>query len=221
MRPWFLVFVMLCGSACTAPTSPTVPATGAVIDTLDYIVGDPAMWPRTGDQWQQQTVDTASQEVCWIKYFNPRRFECWRWDDDWIFHRVDHAVDGDTGESYEFSDGRWLPRRFSTAWSLDVPDNFMRWFDRNCRLDPAKSRRAPYRVTVSFEPRQFVSTDLGTRDVMVLTYSPDPDGLTGYTEHFYFAQGAGWYAWDNGRSTVRFDRLRSGQLLSRGPSCGE
>src|SRR5258705_4005742 len=111
MRNGPLLLIALFACACTNATSPTRASNaGAVIDTLDYVVGDPDLWPRTGSQWQQQTLDTARREVCWIKYFNPRTFECWRWDDDWIFHRVDQALDGTTGESYEFTDGRWMPR---------------------------------------------------------------------------------------------------------------
>ena len=217
MKIRFLIAIALWASACVTPTSPA----GAAIDTLDYVIGDPSMWPRIGNQWQQQTLDQARQEVCWIKYANPRRFECWRWNDDWIFHRVDHAIDGDSAESYEFTDGRWLPRHLSTAWSLDVPGNAIRWFDRDCRVNPQKSRPAPYRLAVTFEPLQNVGGDLGFRDVMVLEYAPDPDHSSGYAEHFYFARGAGWYAWDNGRVTVRFDRFSGGELRQRAAGCGE
>ena len=45
-----------------------------------------------------------------MKYGNPRRFECWRWDDRFIYHAVDHGLDGDSNESYMFTDGRWLAR---------------------------------------------------------------------------------------------------------------
>jgi hypothetical protein len=220
MRTGPLLLIALLACACANQSSPTA-ITGTSIDTLDYVVGDPDLWPRTGSQWQQQTLDTARREVCWIKYFNPRTFECWRWDEDWIYHRVDQALDGDTGESYVFTDGRWMPRHLSAAWSLDVNGNALRWFDRNCRLDPVKSRPAPYRVAVAIAPSQFLSRDLGFRDVIELSYSPDPDTSGGYTEHFYFARGAGWYAWDNGRTAVRFDRLSNARLPGHGSSCGE
>jgi hypothetical protein len=115
MRTGPLLLIALLACACANQSSPTA-ITGTSIDTLDYVVGDPDLWPRTGSQWQQQTLDTARREVCWIKYFNPRTFECWRWDENWIYHRVDQALDGDTGESYVFTDGRWMPRHLSAAW---------------------------------------------------------------------------------------------------------
>jgi len=215
-----LLIAALFASACTSVRSPATPSP-VLVDTLDYIIGDPAMWPRVGNQWQQQTLDYTKNEVCWIKYANPRRFECWRWDDQWIVHHVDNAVDGDTGESYEFSDGRWMPRYVSGAWSLDVRDNAVRWFNRDCTVNPAKSGPAPYRVSLSFEPPHDIGGDLGVRAVMVLTYVPSPDRAPDIVEHFYFARGAGWYAWDNGRVTVRFDTMNHGTLRQRAAACGE
>ena len=45
-----------------------------------------------GSHGQNQIVDLARREVCWVKYGNPRRFECWRWDDQFIYHAVDHGA---------------------------------------------------------------------------------------------------------------------------------
>jgi hypothetical protein len=45
-------------------------------------------------------------------------------DDRWIYHEVDRALDGDsTGRLDRFSDGRWLPRRLSGPWTLDLRNN--------------------------------------------------------------------------------------------------
>jgi hypothetical protein len=190
------------------------------VDTLDFVVGDAATWPRLGSQWQHQVVDYVRQEVCWVKYGNARMFECWRWDDEWIYHRVDHGIDGNTGESYEFTTGHWLPRRLSDMWSLDVPDNRIRWFDPQCRVDPAKSRDFPYRQRAWLEAERDLGPDLGVREVLVLEYMPEPDTPNNYRERFYFARGAGWYQWDNPRAAVRFDRF-GGPARSRSTSCGE
>jgi len=66
-------------NAATAP-SPSQPA----IDVLDFVVGDPSTWPRTGTQFQTQLVDRGAHSVCWVKYARADMFECWRWDDQWI-----------------------------------------------------------------------------------------------------------------------------------------
>jgi len=158
--------------------------------------------------------------VCWIKYANPRMFECWRWTEDWIYHRVDHGIDGNTGESYEFTDGRWLPRHLSEDWSLDVPANRIRWFDPLCQLSSSKSRVQPYRLRAWTEPARFLSNDLGTRDVLMLEYTPDPGSASGYSERFSFARGAGWFAWESPRGSVRFDRF-GGPERTRATFCGE
>ena len=105
--------------ACARPALRTVPVVS--IDTLDYVLGDGMLWPRIGTQFQHQIADRARREVCWVKYGDARKFECWRWDDRWIYHEVDHALDGDaTGRSYSFSDGRWLPRHLAGQWTLDA-----------------------------------------------------------------------------------------------------
>ena len=62
------------------------------IDVLTYLIGEASTWPRRGSHGQNQVVDLARQEVCWTKYGNVRRFECWRWDNSFIYHAVDHAL---------------------------------------------------------------------------------------------------------------------------------
>jgi hypothetical protein len=212
---WALALLL---TGCATTTSPS--SGGLTIDTLDFVIGDPGTWPRSGSQWQHQVVDHTKREVCWVKYGNARMFECWRWDDEWIYHRVDHGIDGNTGESYEFTAGEWLPRRLSSIWSLDVPDNRIRWFDAGCRVDESKSRPFPYRQRAWLEGARDLGPDLGVREVLVLEYAPEPDSPANYRERFYFARGAGWYSWENPGAAVRFDRF-GGPARSRATSCGE
>jgi hypothetical protein len=88
------------------------------------LVGDQALWPRRGDQSQHQTVEGS--HVCWTKYALPWMYECWRWDEQWVYHEVDHGIDARRWEYYTLSDGRWLPRHLTvgTDWSLDVAAAF-------------------------------------------------------------------------------------------------
>jgi hypothetical protein len=197
----------------------TVPV--ETVDTLDYVLGDASLWPRVGTQRQHQIVDRVRREVCWVKYGDPAKFECWRWDDRFIYHEVDHALDGDsTGKSYRFSDGRWLPRHLSGTWTLDLPRNRAIDFASDCSTT---RRRFPYRLRAYLEAARDLGGDLGIRPTLVLEYQPyapdappSPDAL----ERFFFAEGAGWYAWESARGTARFDRV-GGPAPMRTSRCGE
>ncbi len=182
-------------AACTMPVGPS----GPTVDVLDFLIGDPALWPRHGapNHYQHQVVDHAARRISWTKYTLPWSFETWRWDDGFVYHEVDHAIDGRRWEHYTFSDGRWLPRRLAIGerWSLDLPHNRIRWFDAECVPQP--ERPFPYRVSAWVEPHIDAGRDLGFRDVLVLEYQPYEAGTPagGFAERFFFAKGAGWYLW--------------------------
>jgi hypothetical protein len=200
---------------CTTPPAPVAPLP-TTVDVVQFIVGAADFWPRTGDQLQHQVV--AGPQVCWVKYGRADMFECWRWDDEWIYHVVDYALDGETGESYSFTDGRWLPRHLTLGqrWTLDVADNRIRWRNRRCEFIPAREgipddsgvNLFPYHVEAWIEPQTEIGGDLGVRDVLMLTYaSYPPGGQPGEPERFSFAKGAGWYRWSSPRGTRAWTRL--------------
>jgi hypothetical protein len=222
MRKWRAVLwrlsalpFLVVSSACNAAT-PLEPGARSqpIVDVLSYVIGDSSTWPRTGTQFQAQLVDAEARSVCWVKYARPEMFECWRWDDGWLYHAVDHALDGDTGESYSFSDGRWLPRAFAGEWSLEVSDNRIRWFDRTCAPTEHGERAGmpatglfPYRLRAWIEPARDAGP-LGVRDVLVLEYAPHAPGRAAtIVERFYFAKSAGWYHWESSRSAATFDTV--------------
>ena len=206
-----LLLTLVCGAiaACGSPTTPTSDTT---IDVLQFIVGDASLWPRAGSNSMNQIVSSERREVCWVKYSNPRRFECWRWDDQFVYHETDNAVDGNTGESYHFTDGRWLPRHVPVgsgqAWSLDVADNRLTWFTPQCTVDGSRSGVFPYRLRAWVEPQQDAGGDVGVRDTLVLEYAPyDPANGRTNPERFYFGKGAGWYRWERGAAVIQFVRV--------------
>jgi hypothetical protein len=182
---------------------------------LNYLLGDAALWPRVGSHAQNQVVDLSHREVCWVKYANPRRFECWRWDDAFVYHVTDHALDGDSNESYRFTDGRWLPRRLpagataASPWTLDVAQNDLIWYDATCRVDAARSHPFPYRMRAWIEPRVDGGPDLGIRDALVFEYEPyDPAGpSSGQRERFTMGLGAGWFRWERAGFVDLFNRV--------------
>jgi hypothetical protein len=200
-------------TSCSTPSGPT--AADARVDVLSYLLGDAALWPRVGSHSQNQIVDVARREVCWVKYANPRRFECWRWDEQHVYHAVDHGLDGDSNESYRFTDGRWLPRYLpagttaAAPWTIDVSRNQIVWFDASCRIVPARSYAFPYRMRAWIEPRVDAGPDLGRRDALLFEYEPyDPAApQPGAHERFSMALGAGWYRWERSGFVDMFHRL--------------
>ena len=205
MRKALAAVAALFLGACHGPAAPS-PANGPV-DVLDFIVGEATMWPRVGNHSQNRIVDQARQEVCWVKYANPRTFECWRWDDRFIYHVVDHGIDGNTGESYSFADGRWMPRRLDGEWRLDV-STAITWFDSACRVQPARSGPFRYHQRAWIEASRDGGGSIGVRDALVLEYAPeDPAGGPTVPERFYFGRGAGWYEWTRAGARSVFNRV--------------
>jgi hypothetical protein len=228
-RAWLLIplLAIVASAACGANLRPAVsPASPRAIDTLDFVIGDASTWPRMGTQRQQQIVDREKREVCWVKYGRSDMFECWRWDDAWIYHEVDHAIDNGTGASYAFSDARWLPRRmtFGRPWNLDVHRNALRWWTPACAMDTARAQPFPYWQHAWLEPARYVSEDLGVREILVLEYEPynptRPAARTTHPEVFEFARGAGWFAWSSDRGQATFDQI-GGPAVARSFACAE
>ena len=202
-------------AGCVNPATPSERA--PTVDVLDYVIGDATLWPRAGSHSMNQIVDTGSRQVCWVKYSNPRRFECWRWDEAYVYHQTDNAIDGNTGESYHFSDGRWLPRYMPIAsghmWTLDVADNQLTWFTAQCSVDAGRSGTFPYRQRAWLETRVDAGGDLGIRDTLVLEYAPyDPASGRTNAERFYFGKGAGWYRWQRDAAESEFARVRGASV---------
>jgi hypothetical protein len=203
-------YILLCAllvamaAGCRHLVAPTA---ASRVDVLEYLVGDASLWPRGGDMSQNQVVDFGRREVCWPKHANPRFFECWRWDDDYVYHVVDHAVDGNTGDSYRFDDGRWMPRYLDGEWRLDVATRIV-WFDASCAVNQARSGAFRYHQHVWREPARDAHGDLGVRDTLVLEYAPeDPAGGPTVAEDFYFGRGAGWYEWSRGTDRRTFNQI--------------
>jgi len=222
------VFMAASTAACRSVVSPTVRPDVETVDVLDFIIGAVDEWPRVGDQALHQVVDWNARQVCWAKYANPSMFECWGWDDEWVYHLVDHALDGNSGESYRFTDGRWLPRTLprSGVWTMDVPNNRIRWFTALCaeirgpqgiRVDSGPNL-FPISLRAWFETRD--AGALGVRDVLILASAPHAPGRTSASEErFYMARGAGWYRWDGVLGSRSFDR-RGGPNVALGAGCG-
>jgi hypothetical protein len=201
---WTCAMVLATLAACSmvAPSEPRV-------DVLDYLIGPPALWPRHGEPNHHQHQNLEADRVCWTKYTLGWSFECWRWDSDWIYHVVDHAIDGRRWEHYTFSDGRWMPRWIAPGkvWELDVIGNEIRWFDAECT--PLAPRPFPYRVRAWLAGPMDAGGDLGVRDTLLFEYTPDVlNAPLLAVERFRFAKGAGWFEWERADGArVTFNQL--------------
>jgi hypothetical protein len=205
-----LEIVTLALAAQVASGCTTAPSSMETIDVLDYVLGLPETWPRFGPTNHHQHQNLERNCVAWTKYTLGWSFERWCWDEAFIYHTVDHAIDGGTRrwEHYIFTDGRWMPRqlRVGETWTLDLLDNRLTWYDAAC--NPQPERPAPYRVRLWHEGLLDTGGDLGRRDVIVLAYQPNPAAAEPNTEErFYFAKGAGWYRWTRGTAEVTFNQI--------------
>src|SRR3954470_9644499 len=205
------LIAVLAGAGCSQPAAPSPAET---VDVLDFLIGDPSLWPRVGNHYSNQIVDQGRREVCWVKYANPRRFECWRWDDAFVYHATDHALDGDSSASYSFTDGRWLPRHLTGTWTFEATSNAAVWFAPSCEIDASRSGASPYRQRAWLEKGRAAGGDLGIRDTVVLEYAPyEPGSGRSVTEHFYLGRGAGWYEWQREDIDLSFNRRGGPSIL--------
>jgi hypothetical protein len=101
---------------------------------------------RFGPTNHHQHQNLESDRACWTKYTLGWSYECWRWDDHYLYHAVDHAIDGARRwEFYVFTDGRWMPRRLrkDETWTLELLDNRLTWYDAQCKPAAAAGRSVP------------------------------------------------------------------------------
>lgn len=193
-RSTAIVFLAVACIGCGGG-GPLAPQVAQPVDLLSFVLGPDGS--RHGSQLQSQLVSWPKREVSFIKYGRHEMFETWRWDEQFVYHAVDHALDGETGGSYHFTDGRWLPRHLpeNTRWSLDLPDNRIREYDRACLF--LGERPFPYKLEAFW---------LGQE--LTLSYTPyDPiSGLSGGgTEWYTFRRGAGWIRWASPRGVATFE----------------
>lgn len=222
--------LILIACACAACGASPLSPSPTRIDVLEFLIGAETLWPRTGDQFQHQIVDRANRRVCWVKYGRPHMYECWRWDEQWIYHALDAALDGDRPDAYRFTDGRFLPRYLEGRWTLDVTDNRVEWFNGQCQRItgpegvpmPDGPPLFPYRVSAWIDTAPVDRGAVAGREVLILEYAPHPPNAapTGNPERFHFAKGAGWYRWGRGPTVRLFDELGGPAVTWQPRACG-
>jgi hypothetical protein len=147
-------------------------------------------------------------------------FECWRWDDHYVYHSVDHALDGSlAGESYAFSDGRWLPRYVGDGetWQQDIRNNYITWYDRTCVASRGINAGMP---GSGLFPYQLRAELVG--DTLTLTYAPYAPGQSPSSlETFTFKRGMGWVRWESQRGVATFEQIGGISVGFVGSRCAQ
>ena len=175
------------------PVSAALPE-GTEIDLQPYVVGDPSTWPRTGTHPMHQVID--GNRVHFVKFGDPKAYETWSLDADWIHH----LEDASNPETQVFTDTRWLPQRMRVgeAHAFSTGEHEAIWMRRaGCE----EIRRGPYHRrmwVVAAWDRFSCGPDLGVRPVVCVAYdstggvyAPDRG-----VELYYFVFFAGWIRWE-------------------------
>ena len=157
----------------------------------------------------------GAREICWVKY-ELVDVRVLGWDDEWVYHRVDHGLDGNTG--------RVVPihrRPLAAAQDADVG----RMGDRAPQQPHQVVHGVVHRGPASrasrvddgpnlypMSQRAWIETRdagaLGVRDVLILaSASHAPGAAPGVPERFYFARGAGWCGGTACADRRSFDRI--------------
>lgn len=162
------------------------------VDVAQFVLGDTELWPRTGDHQMNQVFDPARKFLFWMKLGNPKTYEVWSWDDEWVYL---HEDKGDGQHPYMHSNDRWFKRHMRVGEVIDNTDNYLTEFNAQCQV--VKRFPFPYKNTLEYYiPHHYVSPDLGYRDLIVMRSQPEPWAVYQYFERFLFAKGAGWIRWE-------------------------
>jgi hypothetical protein len=188
------IIIALLLALITVTSTKRLAAQGS-LDMLDFFVGDSSTWPRSGGQQMNQV--TGYYTLTFVKWAQSWSYEMYYGDSSLnIYHWEDNTANS-TGP-YRFSDHLWLNRYMSVNDEIDHPYNVLTQFDQYC--SQVDQYNFPYKTKLeAYWPSYDTQSDLGTRDIAVVTYTPYNNHS--YFERFFYARGAGWagwQVWDNG-----------------------
>lgn len=173
---------------------------GQPLDMLDYFFGRGDGTPRTGSHPIQITRHDRERWAIITKFGRAQDIECYRWDDQWIYHHFDRTNREFEPHGYYFTDGRWLRRFMRVGDRIEVSQNWKVSLEAGCQDGPR--RRFPYTMELLRRHPHFdCGGDLGVQDVIVVKYDPRPvvpegDRRPGGYELGYHARDLGVVAWE-------------------------
>jgi hypothetical protein len=191
------------------PILPARPADNTVYDLMDYLIGDPGLWPRTGTHPMHQHLGPGLL-FHFVKFDNPEAYETWAFDDNWVYHLEDAS--GHHSGPYSFLDPRWFPRRMKIGQSrgFDSGEHETVFRERsNCqpiRTEPFRRKMWLHAVYPAFD----WGKDLGIRETIVVAYDPTGGFHEGRgVELGYYAKGAGSVRWEYYHATAVYRHGRT------------
>jgi len=179
--------------AATPATYVESPTSAVVHDVWRFVVGEADAWPRTGQRGEamhcHRTDDGQGSESAWfVKSNSPIGWERWALRDGAIWHCEDHSGNDQQlhGESYQFSDGRWLNNTMQVGEVIDRRDsNRLRWY-RDGAWTPWE--KFPYKVTLASH-----RTYSDGHEEITVVY--DPGGDQDSYEVYSMRSDRGWDTW--------------------------
>jgi hypothetical protein len=222
---WIAVFLLTaCGgsSAVSGPSSyggTGLPPAKPAFDMVDFMLTpEPIGFSQDGGAWGAlPTYRVGTNRWIECKFGDCFHHEALRYDEEWIYLDEDHSLLAEQ-PWFVYTLGRWARRRWSPGDTFDV-SHFSAWYqDGSCRRN-IEGHEILYRIR--FEELWLdydFGGDLGVRDAVVLTYSPDrPEYASGHPPRYetpewnVYARGAGRVYWGYDRPTQgsRFNNRRA------------
>lgn len=219
---WVRVIVALCvcvggckgnTNSPTGPPSPSsssatnTPAPHPPFDMLDY------MAPRIDHAFAATGAAFEALPIWWVgpdrwvecKFGDCAHHEALRADADWIYLDEDHSMNGNA-DWFVYTLGKWARRRWEPGQEFYV-SHFSAWYQNSgCRRN-IEGHEILYKMRFEEHWRSVdFGGDLGVRDAVVISYSPDlPEYRTGKKptyatpEYNVYAFGAGRVYWSYAR----------------------
>jgi len=194
MKRTLLAFVLAIGTLTPAAR---LRAQGP-LDRFTFFVGDSSLWPRTGSHYLNQVSVPGSYTLTHVKFGDPGAYAVNFADANLNIYFWEERDPGGN-RVFRYTDNLWLHRYMSVGDVIEHPNNRLLGGDLNCNL--VSDTPWPYtNVLEAYWPQYNVGGDLGVRDVILLKQIPLTS--TGYFERFYYAQGAGFVAWEQWNNGV-------------------
>lgn len=172
------------------------------IDMARFFLGDQNTFPRFGPNSNghppffhtNQFFYPEKKLLFFVKFDDPRTFEAYSWDDEWIYLHEDHSL---PFSSYTHENARWAKRFMKIGETIENYDNYLIEYNDQCQV--VRYFWFPFKNTLDrYLPNVDLGKDLGRRDVIVLMSTPEPWAVHQDFELHYLAKDAGpvmWQEW--------------------------
>jgi hypothetical protein len=146
---------------------------GTVLDMAQYVRG--GKFPCSGPThpMHEWTNPADSSRFAYVKFGRPAAYELWSLSEHYVHHLEDASDDRpNVGQTYYFTDTRWMPRLWKVGESFDVPLHEAVFFDRATKREV---NRVPFvrrmQLVEAWEQFDF-GPDIGVKPAAIVLYDP-------------------------------------------------